>query len=1064
MTPQFWPAAGRRKYLSINRTLARRRSRPLALEPLEGRQVLATFFVNSFADTIDANVGDGLALDAAGNTSLRAAIMEANALAGADTIQLEAGNYALTRTSPNESAGVSGDLDIRDDLTILGAGAGLTTINAAAVNDRVFEVLAALIQRNSTTFHLEGVTLTGGLANQLDSLSDRGGAMRLDLKTSVTVVDCVFTGNRAPDGGAPLFRAGAGGAIFSDGNLTIDGCRFENNVAGRYGGAIFVNASFTLTTIRNSTFTGNSAVFGGAIRMTQAVVVENSTFSGNVARNAAGTSGQGGAIENTGGNLTLTSVTISGNDSFSGGGVFMSSAATTRLNHATVAFNTANYGGGLHAGGTTSIENTIVARNTAAVASQGHDVRGAMTSLGYNLVGNTTASSGFTAAGDLVNVDPLLGTLADNGGLTFTHALLSGSPAGDAANPNSTVSADQRGLGRPRDVDGDAVFRADIGAFEVQAVWPPLVVVGGPYAVEEGGSVGLSASGSQSRQVDPTLSFAWDFDGDGQFDDATGATPTFSAVGFDGPAVVTVAVRVTDSLGLFADGSATVNVGNVAPVVGGINLTPSANWIVGSPISLVVQFTDAGQSDTHTATIVWGDGGSGSGQVSQSAGGGSVSGVHTFAAGGNYTIVVTVTDDDGASGSSSITLFVAGPPAADAGGPYTVSEGGSVSLSGSGGSQQTDPTLSFAWDFDGDGQFDDASGATPTFSAAGFDGPVTVTVAVRVTDSQGLTSDDTATISVTNATPMITGLNVTPPTSGTSGTPVSLVVQFTDAGIGDTHQVSIQWGDGGTSGASVTESGGSGSGSASHTYGAAGTYTIVVTVTDDDGAATSTQVSYVVQPSGGGGGGSVVLVGGVLKVTGTDGADRVAIHRSRNGKTLLVDANFLPGGRAEFAIKSVKQIVAHFGNGNDILVMDKQLPIAIVADGGAGNDILAGGGRNDILIGGSGADYLLGLDGDDLLVAGTTDHDQNDDALLRLLSEWNAGGKYETRVRNIWAGTGKFLRNTGIRLAYGSTVHDDDGVDRLMGNGGRDWFFADLLLDRLLDRKRDEQINNGPLR
>ena len=1051
MTPQRRLALSSRKIRPTKKSLTRR-SRQLALESLEGRQLLATFVVNTFADTLDATPGDGLAADASGFTSLRAAITEANALAGEDRIELQAGTYSLTRTSANESGNVAGDLDVRDDLVIVGSGSGATTINAAAVNDRIFEILARGISASKfTRFTLSGVTLTGGVANQLDSTSDRGGAIRMDLQSTAVISDAVFLNNRAPKGGAPLFREGDGGAIFSDGNLTIDNCRFEGNVASRFGGAIWANASGTQTTIRNSMFVNNRGVFGGAIRITTAMTVENSTFVGNVARNAAGTAGQGGAIENTGGNVTLTNTTLSGNDAFSGGGLFSSATATTRLNYATVVFNTANYGGGWHTNGTglATSENSIFSGNSASV--NGMDVRFAVSSLGFNLIGNNAGSSGWGAA-DLVNLNPQLAALADNGGPVWTHALSSGSVAGDAANPNSTLNSDARGFARPRDANGDGVFAPDLGASEVQVIWPPIVATGGPYVVEEGGSVGLDASGSQSRQQDPALQFAWDFDGDGEFDDASGATPTFSAAAYDGPTTVTVMVRVTDSLGAFSDGSTTVHVGNVAPTIDGVTLTPTGNYFATGLISLDVLFSDVGLTDLHSASVDWGDGSWGVLPVTDSAGSGQGTGSHAYSAGGSYTITVTVSDDDGGSDTWSTTILVAGLPSADAGGPYSVVEGGSVVLSAGGStSEHTDPTLIYAWDFDGDGQFDDATGAAPTFSAVGLDGPSSVVVAVQVTDSQGLVDVDAETVTVNNAAPSITGLEVTPPEFVTAGSPVSLTVHFSDAGAADTHSVTINWGDGSTaSSGSISESDRNGTGSASHTYGAAGTFTIVVTVTDDDGSSVST--THQIQVGGD------LVVNGVLRLIGSDDADRVAVRKLADG-SLFVETNFLPGGSATFAAGMVQTILARLRGGDDVLTVAQNVHTPIVADGGAGNDRLSGGGDRDILIGGLGADILLGSNGDDILIAGTTSYDDNDDALLAILAEWNAGGKYEKRVANVREGAGG-LTGTGFRLVKESTVFSDGSADRLSGGNGRDWFFSDNGQDTNTDRGSNELRNN----
>jgi len=106
------------------------------------------------------------------------------------------------------------------------------------------------------------------------------------------------------------------------------------------------------------------------------------------------------------------------------------------------------------------MRNTIVAGNTGSNASR--DIIGYFYSLGYNLIGDTQGVSGFSST-DLLNVGPLLGPLQDNGGPTFTQALLPHSPAIDAGDNANAPATDQRGF--PRVVNGTI----DIGAYEFRS-------------------------------------------------------------------------------------------------------------------------------------------------------------------------------------------------------------------------------------------------------------------------------------------------------------------------------------------------------------------------------------------------------------------------------------------------------------------------------------------------------------------------------------------------------------------------------------------------------------------
>src|SRR3989442_3563837 len=107
-----------------------------AVEPLAA----ATFTVNDTADAVDAAPGNGSCATAGGTCTLRAAIQEANAHTGADTIMVPAGTYLLTIPGRGEDAAVTGDLDITDDVTITGAGADSTIVDGNRI-DRLFEIL-----------------------------------------------------------------------------------------------------------------------------------------------------------------------------------------------------------------------------------------------------------------------------------------------------------------------------------------------------------------------------------------------------------------------------------------------------------------------------------------------------------------------------------------------------------------------------------------------------------------------------------------------------------------------------------------------------------------------------------------------------------------------------------------------------------------------------------------------------------------------------------------------------------------------------------------------------------
>lgn len=491
----------------------RRWKSAFSAEQLETRTLLTTFVVNSTIDAPDANPGDGVAQDANGNTTLRAAIMEANALGGADTIQLPAGTFTLTRRGIGENAAVNGDLDITDNVTIQGAGAGQTIIDAAEFGDRIFEVHDSGSLENPTTVSFVGMTFTGGRALGTTSQhpENRGGAMRFQFRTDVTIRDSRFTDNQAPaTAGNSVY--GLGGAIEGSGVLLIEDSRFDNNHSSNSGGALYLQGNFgsseenrfvIRSTIRNTTFDGNSSNGGGAVTHHSPLLVESSTFANN---NAAG---QGGAIETQGSifaQLDLVNSTVSNNQARFGGGVWM--AGTIRTNtlrnivSSTITNNRARLGGGLSAGSTSNAraENSIIAGNSFipdSTSPSGPDVRGTVRSLGHNILGDRSGSFWTSAAGDQFNIDARLAPLADNGGPTLTHALLTNSPAIDAG--QTTVTADQRGVRRPQGAADD------IGAFELGsgAINRPPVSFDDQYSIAEDTTLNVGTPGILTNDNDP---------------------------------------------------------------------------------------------------------------------------------------------------------------------------------------------------------------------------------------------------------------------------------------------------------------------------------------------------------------------------------------------------------------------------------------------------------------------------------------------------------------------------------------------------------------------------------
>ena len=176
----------------------------------------------------------------------------------------------------------------------------------------------------------------------------------------------------------------------------------------------------------------------------------------------------------------------------------------------------------------------------------------------------------------------------------------------------------------------------------------PTVDAGGPYSVNEGGSVTLTASGSDPNG--DSLTYAWDLDNNGSFE-TSGQSASFGAAALDGPATFTVKARATDPGGLSAIAAGTVNVLNAAPTVAppAVSAEPSTE---GQSVTASATFSDPAPNDTpFTCTVAYGDG---SLPLAGTVTGMTCTGpAHIYAAYGTYQVTVTVTDKDGGVGSAS---------------------------------------------------------------------------------------------------------------------------------------------------------------------------------------------------------------------------------------------------------------------------------------------------------------------------------------------------------------------------------------------------------------------------
>lgn len=458
-------------------------------------------------------------------------------------------NGALTvtgsRFAENQSEGihsVSGTVVVQNSefATHAGTGVSIGDGNAVISATRFISNGTGLSVGNGTV-SLTGSTVAGNARN--------GAAV---FTGALTVSDTDFTDN------TNIFAncAALCSAFGNVGTLSVTRSRFVDNVStSSVGGASAIYAG-NIVTVTDSLFTGNrtTGTSTGTINVSTGspdtrLTIGNSTLSAN---------------SNTG-SITSTAAIIA-----------IGSAADVRVANVTVAGNT---GVGLaRTNGTLAVTNTIVAANSVA------NCAGTITNGGHNLA--SAGCPGFTTG------DPKLGPLADNGGPTLTYALLTDSPAIDAGDNAACPAADQRGVARPQDGDGNGTATCDVGAFEYLrsslALSPAsqTVVVGASGLLTVTLSpaqpvttvVTLTSTNSAIVSVPATITVP-----------ANQASKSVSLTGVAAGGPVTVQAGLPAALGS-ATAQATVTVANPVPTISSI----SPNSVVAGSGGFSLQVTGSG--------------------------------------------------------------------------------------------------------------------------------------------------------------------------------------------------------------------------------------------------------------------------------------------------------------------------------------------------------------------------------------------------------------------------------------------------------------------------------------
>ena len=403
-------------------------------------------------------------------------------------------------------------------------GGGLSVSNYFDIPIRIH---SSTIEDNSTDGFGGGISITNYQRDSeirdtiiQNNTAANGGGIMLNT-TSGAAEEMLIVNSQINDNEATT----DGGGVFARHRVRFEQSQITGNTAGELGGGLVSRGYYSYVNIVESIIDANSASRGGGIAVDGYGAYLDLEMS-NVIYNSATEAG-GGLWLNVNEVVDVSQSTISGNTAGSAGGIFARAAYNSSLQltsntiTANIAENTSsNAIGGLDLGGSFArISHNIIFGNLKRADGRTESAWDVTVDpvpyfADFNLIGNIDETLDDT---NLIGVNPLLGSLTDNGGATLTYALLPGSPAIDAGNPdlaNIPVS-DQRGLPFVRSADGDddGVRTIDIGSFELQAGenQPPVAIAGDDVSIRPNETILLDGGGSTDPDDGPaSLTYSWE--------------------------------------------------------------------------------------------------------------------------------------------------------------------------------------------------------------------------------------------------------------------------------------------------------------------------------------------------------------------------------------------------------------------------------------------------------------------------------------------------------------------------------------------------------------------------